>query len=172
MRTGFSIYDKYWNATLRIYNESECQRAREHDLYIFMYWVIWILVVTQLLISALITAFAASGTGTSGGGKNIPAAALGAATCIITSLFGMLKSEPERRWRKSLEYERVMDVIDDQSDYFAFVNESQLGDEPTAAIKRAYDAYKTAKQNVTLNRPGDIAQVSKGKESKDASEKV
>lgn len=126
--------------------------------------------VTQLIISALITAFAASGTGSSGAGKNIPAAALGAATCIITSLLGMLKTEPERRWRKALEYERVMDMINDQSDYFAFVNESQLGDEPTASIKQAHDAYKTAKQNATLNRPGDFGQVSKGKEPKDASE--
>jgi hypothetical protein len=172
MRTGFSIYDKYWNATLRIYNESECQRAREHGLYIFMYWLIWILVVTQLLISALITAFSASGTGSSGAGKNIPAAGLGAATCIITSLLGMLKTEPERRWRKSLEYERVMDIINEQSDYFAFVNESQLGDELPAAVKRAYDACKTAKQNATLNRPGDFGQVSKGKESKEASQNV
>lgn len=70
------------------------------------------------------------------------------------------------------EYEREMDSINDQSDYFAFVNEFQRGDEPTAAIKRAYDAYKTAKQNATLNRPGDFGQVSKGKESKGASETV
>ncbi|EFY91178.1 hypothetical protein J3459_017125 [Metarhizium acridum] len=149
-RRGSTDFDKYWNATLRIYNESECEHTREQGFYVFTYWLVWGLVIAQLIISAFITGFTAFAPPPSQHAlrsmadnlSQIPIAGLGGATFIITSLLSLMRTEPERRWRNSQEYRKVIDLITQTSEtleYVGWVKDVRIPDstgtyqEPTQA---------------------------------------
>ncbi|KAK9445203.1 hypothetical protein VB005_00311 [Metarhizium brunneum] len=168
-RLGSTDFDKYWNATLRIHNESECERTREQGLYVFTYWLVWGLVVAQLIISAFITGFTAFAPAPSQHAlrsmadtlSQIPITSLGGATFIITSLLSLMRTEPERRWRNSQEYKKVIDLITQTSEtleYLGWVKDMRVPD-PTGAQQEPTQAKGPTQPIHAPPRPHGIRHV-------------
>ncbi|GMF78978.1 unnamed protein product [Aspergillus oryzae] len=163
---GRESYQVYANATSRIYNESECEMTREEGLYIFTYWLVWILVIIQLMVSAVITAFTASNDQNL---NHIPVAVLGGVNFLLTSLLGFLRVEPERRWQNAAEYRRVIGLVDGTIDWLRYAD-------PTTPlqplVKDAESAIEAARRNVAANRPADFVRVSSGQTEPDDSNRA
>lgn len=125
--------------------------------------------IAQLIISAFITGFTAFAPAPSQHAlrsmadtlSQIPITSLGGATFIITSLLSLMRTEPERRWRNSQEYKKVIDLITQTSEtleYLGWVKDMRVPD-PTGAQQEPTQAKGPTKPIHAPPRPHGIRHV-------------